>query len=416
MLIPLHFRALAWGLYEPLYSDTILVMVTLYRRHSADCEATLKSAGKDPRTYTKCDCPIWATGHIAGRHQPRVSMRTRDWAEASMMALEAEAIGRGAVEKRHSIAQSTADFIAAKSTSRLAQGTINNVRQAAACFTRFCLEMKLVNLTDITPAMVEEYQRWVVAHGLAPSTGVTRVVLLGDMLSFCVRQGRLQTNPIDRAVLANAPRKMTEPLSDADVDKLIGYLDSKSTSKSKGRNQSDSSVISRPDLLRLLIRLMLYTGLRASDGLLFDPSKLTPFSDEAMAYTTIQTKLRHIGQEVDCFVSRQLAEEIGKCEWLGRIPFMRDGSDVRVSVVNLARKIRNIGKELGIKKCHPHRLRDTFAVRMLLKGVAIGDVSKLLGHASVVMTERYYAKWVPERRNRLGRVFLSAGGLDSGPA
>jgi integrase/recombinase XerD len=48
-----------------------------------------------------------------------------------------------------------------------------------------------------------------------------------------------------------------------------------------------------------------------------------------------------------------------------------------------------------------HRLRDTFAVHLLEKGVPIGDVSVLLGHTSVKTTERSYAKWVKARQDRL---------------
>ncbi len=41
-----------------------------------------------------------------------------------------------------------------------------------------------------------------------------------------------------------------------------------------------------------------------------------------------------------------------------------------------------------------HRLRDTFAVDLLEKGVPLEEVSKLFGHESIKTTERHYAKWV----------------------
>lgn len=48
-----------------------------------------------------------------------------------------------------------------------------------------------------------------------------------------------------------------------------------------------------------------------------------------------------------------------------------------------------------------HRLRDTFAVDLLEKGVPLEEVSKLLGHESIRTTERHYAKWVKGRQARL---------------
>ena len=61
-----------------------------------------------------------------------------------------------------------------------------------------------------------------------------------------------------------------------------------------------------------------------------------------------------------------------------------------------------------MKGFHPHRLRDTFAVELLLAGVLIQDVSALLGHSSVATTERYYAPWNSARRERLAAIVRKA--------
>ncbi len=46
-------------------------------------------------------------------------------------------------------------------------------------------------------------------------------------------------------------------------------------------------------------------------------------------------------------------------------------------------------KRAGISDLHVHDTRHTFACRLLRAGVNIYTVSKLLRHASVVMSERY---------------------------
>jgi integrase/recombinase XerD len=53
------------------------------------------------------------------------------------------------------------------------------------------------------------------------------------------------------------------------------------------------------------------------------------------------------------------------------------------------------------KRCHPHMFRDTFAVEMLLAGVPLEQVSMLLGHKSVKITEKHYAPWVKARQEQL---------------
>jgi integrase len=53
------------------------------------------------------------------------------------------------------------------------------------------------------------------------------------------------------------------------------------------------------------------------------------------------------------------------------------------------------------KRCHSHMFRDTFAVELLLAGVPIEQVSILLGHRSVKMTEKHYLPWVKARQKQL---------------
>ena len=53
-----------------------------------------------------------------------------------------------------------------------------------------------------------------------------------------------------------------------------------------------------------------------------------------------------------------------------------------------------------------HRLRDTFAVDLLEKGVPLEEVSKLLGHESIKTTEKSYAKWVKGRQDRLDSLVM----------
>jgi integrase/recombinase XerD len=46
-------------------------------------------------------------------------------------------------------------------------------------------------------------------------------------------------------------------------------------------------------------------------------------------------------------------------------------------------------------------LRDTFAVEYLLAGMPLQEVSRLLGHSIVLITQKHYAPWVLERQQRL---------------
>jgi site-specific recombinase XerD len=79
--------------------------------------------------------------------------------------------------------------------------------------------------------------------------------------------------------------------------------------------------------------------------------------------------------------------------------------------------IGEIETEIGTRRrAHPHMLRDTFAIDAITRGVSLENVAKMLGHATVEMTQRAYLFWVAKRldyciedqRAALARVQIAA--------
>lgn len=88
--------------------------------------------------------------------------------------------------------------------------------------------------------------------------------------------------------------------------------------------------------------------------------------------------------------------------------FWSGNGDPKTAVSHWQRSYRRLFKLTDIvepdgkkKRCHPHMFRDTFAVEMLLAGVPIDQVSLLLGHSSVRITERNYSPFVKARQIQL---------------
>ena len=71
-------------------------------------------------------------------------------------------------------------------------------------------------------------------------------------------------------------------------------------------------------------------------------------------------------------------------------------------------RLKEIAGKVLVAGFKPHRLRDTSAVELLLRGVAIWDESTLLGHSSIRTTERYYAPRNWSRRERLATIVRDA--------
>lgn len=77
-------------------------------------------------------------------------------------------------------------------------------------------------------------------------------------------------------------------------------------------------------------------------------------------------------------------------------------------MTNWQHDLRELFHDAGFPDGHPHQLRDTFAVDLLEKGVPIEEVSKALGHDSIKKTEKYYAKRVKGRQDRLDEQIIGA--------
>jgi integrase/recombinase XerD len=73
----------------------------------------------------------------------------------------------------------------------------------------------------------------------------------------------------------------------------------------------------------------------------------------------------------------------------------------RSAVTNWQHDFTELFRGAGFAEGHPHQLRDTFAVRLLEKGVPMEEVSKAPGHESIKTTEKYHAKWDGDGRTVL---------------
>jgi integrase/recombinase XerD len=95
--------------------------------------------------------------------------------------------------------------------------------------------------------------------------------------------------------------------------------------------------------------------------------------------------------------------------------FWSGNGDPKTFVANWQRSYRRLFKIADLrnpdgspKRAHCHMFRDTFAVEMLLAGVPIDQVSILLGHASVRVTEKHYSPWVRARQDQVEKSVQSA--------
>ena len=61
----------------------------------------------------------------------------------------------------------------------------------------------------------------------------------------------------------------------------------------------------------------------------------------------------------------------------------------RVTINGIELRVRELGRKVGIKKCHPHKFRRTMATVAIDKGMPIEQVQRLLGHEKIDTTLHY---------------------------
>jgi integrase/recombinase XerD len=156
--------------------------------------------------------------------------------------------------------------------------------------------------------------------------------------------------------------------------------------------------------LRAQVLTFLYTGLRISDVIALEAVSLK----SAEAVLVLRTRKRE--KSVALPVHPELARAI-QTYFAGRNPAQRTSpwlfsTPTGKAVKNLDACLYRLFSRCTISKAHPHRFRDTFAVRLLAQGASLYDVAKLLG-ITVGVAERHYAPYVEELRER-GRRFVLA--------
>jgi integrase len=77
-------------------------------------------------------------------------------------------------------------------------------------------------------------------------------------------------------------------------------------------------------------------------------------------------------------------------------------------VANRAGVRRHVGKGDNISEVTPHTLRRTFGSYLLNKGLGLEDVSKLLGHSNIRVTQECYAELLDKTVEERFYAVLSA--------
>jgi integrase len=189
----------------------------------------------------------------------------------------------------------------------------------------------------------------------------------------------------------------TLPLSDDEYKRLLDAV----YGRIADRAQADRA--------RALFQLMRYSGLAVRDALTLERNEIQ--HDATKRLYRIVTARQKTGTPVSVPIPPGVAKELLEVtNGNDRYVFWSGNGEEESVTKNWAKYyIAPVFKAAGLTgqgHMMSHRLRDTFAVDLLSKGVPLEEVSKLLGHESIKTTERHYAKWVKGRQDRLDALVV----------
>ena len=225
----------------------------------------------------------------------------------------------------------------------------------------------------------ESVRRWREGSNCADSTHGKRLKGLKAFFAFAEREGWVLESPVTGV---RAPKPTSRPTMPLSVNEMAALL---------------SAAADRPRE-RALLLLLRYSGLSIVDAATLRHDAVTASGDLVL-------RRAKSGELVIVALPPEVTLSLESITRPGRKHYFWTGSSKPVSTTKYWRgRLSLVAAAAGVDGFHPHRLRDTFAVELLLAGVMIQDVSSLLGHGSVATTERYYAPWNLARRERLKRI------------
>ncbi len=195
-------------------------------------------------------------------------------------------------------------------------------------------------------------------------------------------------------VAENYAKAMTPPIVHSTP--TLPYTEGEFNALVEATKELPTVLESMKERTRAMLYVLRYTGLRISDAV-----RLT---DKEVGKTAVTLRMAKTRVAVTIPLVAGLRERLEAIKFPNGRYFSTGEAQIDTDTGNWRRRFAKLAAIAQVKNAHLHRLRDTFAVELLIQGVPIEDVSILLGHSSVKITERDYAPWVQARQIRLEKV------------
>ena len=220
----------------------------------------------------------------------------------------------------------------------------------------------------------------------SPITAQKNLERLWTFFGFCHSAAWVKHNPAVavKAPTAGKPSTRVKVFTDGQLRRIVSACDQYPQRNSFGHDN--------PARVRAFILTLRYSGLRIGDGV--------GLRKEHLDGDRLFLQTQKSGESVYVPLPERVVDALQEIE-NGHDYFFWTGRGLRKSAVaDWQRSLKRVFADAKVSG-NAHMFRHTFATDLLTRGVPIEDVAILLGHASPVITAKYYSHFVQARRERL---------------
>jgi integrase/recombinase XerD len=353
--------------------------VILYKRHKATCP------DRHDKTYKRCRCAVWMEWNLNGK-QTRKSAKTMSWEEAQKKARVIEQshndaeLGQTAKPgSPKTVAEAVVLYLDSKRGKDLAANTLYKHKLTLSRLETFCDGEGLFFIKDVTLSHLTSWRaKGTFESPLAKRNNQERVK---GFFKFCYEAGLIHANPAGQLSSIQVKADEANSVRPFEPKEYKAILAAVGKSGLKPRNAAR---------VKACMQLQRWSGLSLVDAVCLSKDELI----KAGKTFRIRTQRRKTGVHINNVIPAWLGKELlavknGNPQYI----FMTGEATPKGAVSTFDKMYRQVFKAAGFAGRGSHEFRHTFSVELLKAGVDIRKVSKALGHSSVTITERYYAKW-----------------------
>ncbi len=281
-----------------------------------------------------------------------------------------------------SLSRDLRDFLLDVQSANRAPSTVDFYRKKLTPFLDYCRERGIVQTPNVEPAHVRAF---LAELGKTHAPGGVHAYwrALRAFLRFLVREGVIDSNPLDRV---RAPKVDVEPLQPINLEHLQAML---ATCDKTGMGLRDKSIM----------LTLLDSGIRASEATALNVGECNLADGSLMIRHSKSRRPRvvFVGKQTRRALSAYLRARGAVSE---ADPLWCTQQGGRMAYTTLRDVLRRRAMLAGVPAPNPHSFRRGFALMMLRNGADVVSLSRMMGHGSLPVLMRYLRQEVAD----LGKV------------